>query len=328
MTVLPAGTVGADVTTESIWVRPAGTAPEEPLWGHRNGIRIGVPHQHGPWGILRIFYPSITGSENTIMNFLAVEPIVDGKRCLSELEPSELDNRPGKRMWSADEPDFTPRDPLAPARGVVERHGTTETLSFYVMVEPFINKARVHLQLTFRSDRPDEVQVKSFASPGSASMSRCIITATMGNYARLRQLWLKDRCAVSRQVWPDYKDVHFTPHASFKLDQLWRNPAGDMLAAATPDEKEPWLGDAPGFWRYTGKLATQYWTVPSDQVTSSIVVKVNGRYTYWMSENPIPGGIAYENFELEMPFRDGEYYSFGVTTRTVEQLREGYSKRP
>ena len=41
-------------------------------------------------------------------------------------------------------------------------------------------------------------------------------------------------------------------------------------------------------------------------INSSDEGVVNGRYTYWASKSPIPGGIAYENFELTEPFQSGQ----------------------
>jgi hypothetical protein len=84
---------------------------------------------------------------------------------------------------------------------------------------------------------------------------------------------------------------------------------------ATPDEPDPAAVDlAPGtrpHWRYVGKPATQYWRVPDPD--PKLTVQVNGRYTYWASRGkPIPGGIAFENFEMVSPFRDGAEFVFGV----------------
>jgi len=44
-----------------------------------------------------------------------------------------------------------------------------------------------------------------------------------------------------------------------------------------------------------------------------VVVRVNGRTTYWGKGGTIPGGTAYENFELEAPFAEGQEFRFGVT---------------
>ena len=40
---------------------------------------------------------------------------------------------------------------------------------------------------------------------------------------------------------------------------------------------------------------------------------VNARRTYWASDNPIPGGVSFENVELIAPFRSGQSWTFGVT---------------
>jgi hypothetical protein len=49
-------------------------------------------------------------------------------------------------------------------------------------------------------------------------------------------------------------------------------------------------------------------------------VVVNGRYTYWRSKQPVPGGIAFENFELKQRFREGQTFVFGITRRTPREL--------
>jgi hypothetical protein len=41
-------------------------------------------------------------------------------------------------------------------------------------------------------------------------------------------------------------------------------------------------------------------------------VLVNGRRSYWASSSPIPGGTAFENFELGEPYRPGQEYVFTV----------------
>jgi len=40
---------------------------------------------------------------------------------------------------------------------------------------------------------------------------------------------------------------------------------------------------------------------------------VNGRTTYWGNSGKIPGGVSYENFELQAPFSVGQEFWFGVT---------------
>jgi hypothetical protein len=46
----------------------------------------------------------------------------------------------------------------------------------------------------------------------------------------------------------------------------------------------------------------------------------HGRHTYWRSARPIPGGIAFENFELRERFHDGQKSIFGITRQTPREL--------
>jgi hypothetical protein len=50
------------------------------------------------------------------------------------------------------------------------------------------------------------------------------------------------------------------------------------------------------------------------------VARVNARKTYWASQAAIPGGVAFENFELEAPFRPGQKLVFGITPERPEAL--------
>jgi len=93
------------------------------------------------------------------------------------------------------------------------------------------------------------------------------------------------------------------------------------VVAATPDEPDPASAHynaevAPG-WHYRGVRATQYWHA---RARPDLVVRVNGRQTYWGSRAAIPGGVAYENFELEAPFEPGQEFNFGITPEAPESL--------
>src|SRR5207248_2453069 len=135
-----------------------------------------------------------------------------------------------------------------------------------------------------------------------------ILTATMGNMARTRQLWLKDRVVSSLELYPTYKEADFAPHRQFGLAELKRINGGDVLVAVATDEKNPAaVFPFPGseHWHYAGMKVTQFWRVPAADVQSDLQVVVNGRYTYWRSRQPVPGGIAFENFELRQKFRSG-----------------------
>jgi hypothetical protein len=303
------------------WLRPAPGKKAEPVWGVKGGIAVGLWPTNGPRGLLRIYAPYLGQARPRMINYLSVEPIVRGSRGLSELEASRLDGTPGKAMWTADEfeADSRPRPPWQPARGASRG---AKALTFFLFVEPFRNGARPVVQVTLRADRPREVSLKVFAAKGSAPMQACVLSATMGNYARLRRLWLKGEVVEAARLWP-----HFTPDAAgFTAWRQWPHDrllakGGAAIVAATSDEADPararYAPDVPAPWRYQGKPATQYWQAT---IQKGLVVRVNGRRTFWGTRAAIPGGVSYENFELQAPFRAGQEFRFGVSADPPEKL--------
>jgi hypothetical protein len=137
----------------------------------------------------------------------------------------------------------------------------------------------------------------------------------MGNYGRLRRLWLRDEVIAAEGLWqkPVLDKLGFLPWKSWGRARLFQT-GGQVIAAATSDEVDPaaarYDASVPPHWRYEGKPATHYWRGPD---SPGVVVRVNGRTHYWGNGGPIPGGIAYENFELEAPFPEGQEFWFGIT---------------
>jgi hypothetical protein len=186
----------------------------------------------------------------------------------------------------------------------------------------------VRLVARQRSDRPDEIALSVFQEPESAPLDYCILTATMGNMVRTRLLWLKDEVVSSRRVYSDYEGKDFAPHRAYPLSRLYRAAEGRVLAAVTTDEENPAsVFPFPGsdLWHYGGSKVTQYWAGEAGSFSADLQVVVNGRYTYWRSTRPIPGGTAFENFEMQEPFHDGQTFIFGITRRTPQEL--GFSQR-
>jgi hypothetical protein len=299
------------------WLRPSSTSPAEPRWGHPDGIQVGIAPLRGPRGLLRIFTPYLEHPRDLLVNFIAIEPVPAGQphRGLSELEHSGLDDVRGKRFWSADSPDdATPLDPLLPARGVIETVDGVERLRVFVLVEPFDNGADVYVRLSFRADRPHEVGIATYARDTSVPLDFCIVTATMGNFARLRELHLADRVVTPAKLWPGFGGTDFAEHAKFGLAEFTRNEAGDATVSATPDELEPhtaeYASDTHPHWHYSGLRAVQTWT--AERPSPRLEVWVNARWAYWASASPIPGGPSYENFELVEPFEQGREFLFSI----------------
>jgi hypothetical protein len=149
----------------------------------------------------------------------------------------------------------------------------------------------------------------------------------MGNMARTRQLWLKDEMVSSLELYRGYQKTDFTPHTEYPLSSLHRTADGGLLVAVTNDEESPatvYPFPNSELWHYAGYKVTQYWAKATGMFRDDLQVAVNGRYTYWLSERPIPGGVAFENFELRERFYDGQKFTFGITRRTPQEL--GFKK--
>jgi hypothetical protein len=295
------------------------------MWGIKGGIAVGLWPNGGPRGLIRIYTPYLGQARLSVMNFVAVEPIVGDARGLSELEFSKHDRVDGKAMWTVDtlEDEPKPRAPWHPARGVLTSPGGKKMLSFYVDVEPFDNGARPIIAVQLREDRPHEVTFRIFSARGGAPMRACVLTATMGNYARLRRLWLKDRIADAHTLYrlAGFDSANgFADHRQWSVDALF-DMNGEALVAARPDEPDPvhakYASDVHPDWHYVGKTATQYWRSPARR---NLVARVNARKTYWASHAPIPGGVAFENFEMQAPFRPGQKFVFGITPELPSAL--------
>ena len=318
------------VLPKPVWIRPEGAFPK-PLWGIQGGIQFSLwptaiegGGDGGPRGLLRIGYPVLEGGKRAgLVNFIAVEPVVPGKgKGYSELEPSAIDGRPGKPMWAS----VKPGEP--PSAGTIVQpdphRREVEELRVTIRMEKFSNGAHPYLQLSIRSDRPDELCLRTFHEPGSAPMERCILTATMGNFARTRLLHLKGEPVDSRRLYEGYEDVHFTKDEFFGLDRMRRNRRGDVVVPYTTDETapesvQPFAHD-PIVWKWRGVRVTQYWKKEAGEAEKDLQVRVNARRTYWMSRQPIPGGIAFENVEFQEPYQPGEMSIFGITRRSPEEL--------
>lgn len=317
LTFTAAACLGAGVD----WVR-AGVSTNQSVWGIRGGLLWAIApagfRDGEPRGLIRLGYPVLPGARYDLINFIAIEPIVADRRGFSELERSELDKLPGKRMWTE------PGGPASAGPGqLVKRPDGHEELRVDLRVERFKNGAHVRLRVLQRSDRPDEIQLNVFSDPDSAPLEYCILTATMGNMARTRQLWLKDGVVSSLEVYPDYKEKDFTRHKAYPLARLHRTPAGRVMVAITNDEKDPksvYPFPDSKVWHYGGRKVTQYWAKEPGTFRDDLQVLVNGRYTYWQSSRPIPGGVAFENFELRERFYEEQCFTFGITFKTPQEL--------
>lgn len=334
-------------TSADRWIRPT-DAQDASLWGIRNGIVFSLwpygieteksVYGGGPRGLIRVGIER--GGKSYLLNFLAVEPVIDGKMEFSEISPSRVDDVWGKLMWASDQEAPTGFYPTALSRGVISQpdpqNPTVEQLSLYVFMERFIAGAHPYLKLSIRSDRPQELCVEVFHRPDSRSMEFCNITATMGNYARLRQLHLKEGIVNAKELYQDYRGIDFVEKAAYPASQLIESRAGDLFAFATGDESiaalSAWPDDSlarsKASWRYRAPIKlTQYWRKEKATSQADLQLRVNGRYKYWSGGSSdathymaIPGGAAFENFELREKYTSGQKIYFGITEEEPSQI--------
>jgi hypothetical protein len=65
---------------------------------------------------------------------------------------------------------------------------------------------------------------------------------------------------------------------------------------------------------------TQYWRIEAHEIQPDLRVRVNGRRVYWASHDPVPGGIAYENFDVRQRYVAGQTFIFGMSPKTPSQF--------
>jgi hypothetical protein len=339
--------VGQEWTSPE-WIRPA-HARAEAVWGIKNGIVFSLwpygleeaerPYGGGPRGLIRVGYEH--AGKVYKMNFLAIEPVVAGKMEFSEISPSAVDGVWGKLLWASDQQDPGYYHPTAQARGVINRVAgegghTVEELSVFIFMERFANGAAPYLRLSIRSDRPEELCIQVYHRPQSTAMERCAITATMGNYSRLRRLHLKNSVVHSGRLYAGFDGIDFIERESYPIDQLIEDKAGYLWVLATGDEPmgelAAWPNDSlartKANWRYRPPFKlTQYWKKEKATADPSLVARVNGRARYWSGGSRdtsrymrIPGGPSFENFELREKYVPGQTFYYGLSRKTPEEL--------
>lgn len=312
----------APLSGDSPFILPQ-TADDQPLWGIRDGIVIGIHpaivgfarrQQGGPRGLLRIGFER--DGNIYFINFMALSPVThDRRRGMSELDISPTDRRPGM-IIDAYPPEFheqysrwadQPPPSVETVARVTGEVAGRRTLEFVLRYEPFDNHAEPYCLVTIREDRPREVVFQFYTEPGSAPLSMCVLSSTFGNLTRQRDLYLAERVAHAGELWPDYEGNAFARAVIFPLRKLATNRHGDVVFAARPDEEKPWEAGA-----YPHPLVlTQYFRKPAVEVRSDLKGVVNGRYVFWRTTTPVPGGISFENVALVENFHQGATLIFG-----------------
>jgi hypothetical protein len=323
-------TPAQEQANSSPWIQPH--APSDPLiWGRKDGIIFGLPSPGGllgPRGLIRVGIVSPTTGKPELLNYIAIEPVVLGpgtrssRMAFSELEPSRLDpGQHGKRLWV----DLSSYDKSRVPTGTLQQFpgkSSIERLSVQIDIERFsANNAHVHLVASIDSDHPDELRLSVYQDADSPAIEELSVTATMGNYERLRRLWLHRCVADSRELMGNYTGDAFDDPPNYPLPDMLRTGDGDAIVFATSNEANPSSTPAPGHWHYPLPKLTQYWRVPAHDIQPDLRVRVNGRRVYWASHNPVPGGIAYENFDVRQRYVPGQTFIFGITPQDPWQFQ-------
>ena len=174
---------------------------------------------------------------------------------------------------------------------------------------------------------PAKCDCAPIAETDSPPIDELTVTATMGNYERLRLLWLKDRVIDSRQLFAAYTGDAFVEDVDYPLEEMLRSGEGDAVVFCTSNEGDP--GKTPGndtaHWPYTLPKLTQYWRIPGRDVEPNLRVRVNARRVYWASKAPVLGGVAFENFEVRERFVPGQAFIFGITRKEPWDAYHGSS---
>jgi hypothetical protein len=316
---------------ESQWIRPV--KPQDPLiWGRKDGIVFGLPSAGGlpgPRGLIRIGVISPKTGAPELLNFIAIEPVVVGpgsrgdRMAFSELEPSEMDaGSQGKRLWVAVNSRGQFPDSLSTS---FDGKKSIERLTVRIEVERFkANGAHVYLIASIENDHPGEVKLAVFRQEDSPPIEELTLTATMGNYERLRWLWLKNRAVDSRELYRSYQGEDFAEQRDYPLREMLRTVDGDAIVFCTTNEALPEANHgfaAPDHWRYRLTRLTQYWRVPAAEIEPNLRVRVNGRRVYWSSHAALAGGAAFENFEVRQEYKPGQVFVFGVTAEEPWEVR-------
>ena len=313
------------------WIRPQ--KPDSPLvWGRTDGVVFGLHStggMTGPRGLIRVGIWNPLSGLPELVNFVAVEPVTEGpgyrfsRMGFSELEPSVLDApQRGKRLWVESVAGELATLPVRPQ--------AIEQLTVRIEVEPFTaNRAHVYVVARIQSNRPQEIAFAVYHHRDSAPIEELTLTATMGNYERLRYLWLKDHVVESRALYAGFSGNGFIDRENYPVEEILKYGDGDAIALCTSDEPNPAAVEVSiPWWKYGSAKLTQYWRVAARHIQPDLRVKVNGRRVYWASQVELPGGVAFENFEVRQRYVPGQEVVFGLTTKEPWQIEPKIPRLP
>ncbi len=111
-----------NISSKVNWIRPE-IGSGSKTWGIHNGIvfslwpnavETGNKGTGGPRGLIQVGYEY--QGKVYLINYIAIEPVVDGKIEFSEISPSAIDGKWGKLFWASDSETDNAYNPINQSR--------------------------------------------------------------------------------------------------------------------------------------------------------------------------------------------------------------------
>lgn len=103
-----------------------------------------------------------------------------------------------------------------------------------------------------------KICVLKYSIRKTAAIERWALTATMGNYSRLRLLYLKSRIVDARKLYSKFDEIDFIEKEGYPTDQLLRDKNDDFIALAATNESFAELSSWPQDPRYYSRWNWRY----------------------------------------------------------------------
>lgn len=324
-----------------VWIYPENDN-SNPIWGIKNGIIFGIdvtemdykPATLWAKGLLRIGWADEDGKSH-FFNYIGLSIFKDGRKMdFSEIE--RINFHPDNIDYAATLQDLLSEYPenSIEVQDLLSLESNPPTLlsqvttfednrmSVLLRLTTFrVSQAKIYLIIVIDQDKPREIQISIYNQEENTNpLDYVILSATYGNLARLRELYLKSQTVNANSLFQGQEQGSwcFYPIMSFGLNDLLTDDQGTITVYAGNDEEGDWIADlGNGAPYYNGPKFYQYWRKYPDTYREDLQVRVNGREKYFAGFlNPcgsknITGGISFENFEMIEEYYLGQTFWFG-----------------
>jgi hypothetical protein len=295
-------------------------------WGFREGIRIrfGRFFPRKPlWGTIQIVHTGTRLPKNLPLNELAIKPRADDRYANSTTEQrTQAGGKLGLRFATSDSKQLS-KKVWEPAEGVLSEDG--KTLRLFVHPEPFSNRARPVIEIRFDAPHANRIGFRVHTASESTGMTECVLSAMSGSFADLRQLHFADgHVKTTKQMfesWPDESkltDKERSPWQTFSGEQFPLVDDGTLRQIRLTSDVSDY-----STLKYAGAVSTgwQYKALPSEQswlcaAETPFTVALRARKSFRNGNGPIPGGPAFEDFELRTRLQPNQWIWYEVLPKT------------